>query len=491
MNKDSILDSVKTQLGICEDDTSFDKELIVHINSVLADLTQVGVGPSEGFSIEDERKKWSDFIGDSMTLQNVKTYTYLKVRLVFDPPTSSIVMDAFKERIKELEFRLFVETDNAKSESQEGPKATMVKHSDFLYQLDFSKLNYAFGKKYIEDLHKPSFGGCSTVRKGSLIGRDLDWYFTWESDLVIKVKHTDDNYSSTGVVSAQSLITKNFMESGDYLKIEEALPFMIVDGANEHGLFVSTHVVHLEKGKTFGTEPTVEKRDSICMNMLPRYVLDKFRTADEAIDYIRKYVSIYCSKKLWDLGMEAHFMIADKTKTYIVEFVYNHINVLEYNFFTNFYLAGVTLNQNGKVYTPETQDSEHDAWITNGITELGMGLERWNLIVDEYETCGNDHGMTVLMKDKLNYNNAYTKLVNKWYTEFVGENSFGYFKTNTPAADYEQLMAVAKDRFDHRSRDQGYNGTWHTTHTAIYDLENKLLTLYDSSEDGKQHLFTI
>lgn len=494
MNKDSILDSIKTQLGICEDDTSFDQELIIHINSVLADIVQVGVGPSEGFAIEDETKIWSDFISDSMTLQNVKMYVYLKVRVIFDPPASSIVMNAYTERIKELEFRLFVETDNAKSESQDKPKAKLTKYSDFLYKLDFNKLNYAYGKKYIEEKHKLSIAGCSSVRKNNLVGRNLDWYYNWDASVVVKTEHTNENYKTIGIVGANSLLTKTFMESGEYLTIEEAIPFMIVDGINEHGLFVSTHIIHLEKGRTFGTIPLIEKRDSICMNMLPRYILDKFASADEAINYIKNYVSVYCSKKLWELGMEAHYMIADKTKTYVLEFVNNEVRSYEYNYLTNFYLADVTLNQNGKVYTPETQDDTHDAVITNCITELGIGLERWNLIVDEYATCGNDNAMALLMRNKLNYNRSYTNDTNKWYTEFVGSyNKYGYFATNTPSANYESsnLMKAVKENFEHRNRDQGNNGVWHTTHTAIYDLETGLLTIYDSSEDNSPKLFAI
>lgn len=491
MNKDSILESIKKQLGISEEDTVFDPELIIHINSVLANLTQIGVGPEEGFAITDETSIWQDFIGDSKTLQNVKTYVYLKVRIVFDPPTSSIVMDALKAEIKELEFRMFVETDNEKRLVEQESKSKLTKYSDFLYRLDYKKLNYAFGRKYIEEKFKPSVAGCTSVRNGNMIGRNLDWYYTWQADVVIKVEHTEDHFKSTGVVSAVSEITKTFMESEAYLSVEEALPFLIVDGMNEKGVFVSTHVVHLEKGKTFGTIPTIEERETLCMSMLPRYVLDKFATADEAIDYLRKYVSIYGNKKLWEMGMEAHYLIADKTKTYVIEFVNNQMNVLPYNYLTNFYLVDTVLNQNGKVYTPETQDSTHNAMITNHITELGMGLERWNLIVDEYHKAGTDHGMTELMKDKLNYNRSYTNSTNKWFTEFTGENSQGYLTVKSSVEEYDYIMRAASERFKYRSRDMGLNSVWHTTHTSIYDIGNMLLTLYDSSEDGKAYLFGI
>lgn len=114
MNSDKILSSVKATLGICEDDDSFDVEIVLHINTVLSNLTQIGVGPEEGFSVIDGSEPWSDFIEDSKTLQNVKSYVFLKVKTLFDPPASSIIMDAYKEQMKELEFRMFVTTDNSK-----------------------------------------------------------------------------------------------------------------------------------------------------------------------------------------------------------------------------------------------------------------------------------------------------------------------------------------------------------------------------------------
>ena len=85
--EESILTSVKKMLGPEEDYEHFDPDLIIHINSVLATLNQLGVGPDEGFSIEDKNAKWSDFITDERLLNLVPTYVYLKVRLLFDPPT--------------------------------------------------------------------------------------------------------------------------------------------------------------------------------------------------------------------------------------------------------------------------------------------------------------------------------------------------------------------------------------------------------------------
>lgn len=108
---ESILTSIKKLLGISENDTNFDTDIIIHINSALSTLTQIGVGPVEGFSIHDSSAVWSSFIFDDTKLMSVKTYVFLKVKLVFDPPSGSAVIDAIKNEIKELEWRLQVATD--------------------------------------------------------------------------------------------------------------------------------------------------------------------------------------------------------------------------------------------------------------------------------------------------------------------------------------------------------------------------------------------
>ena len=105
---ESILTSIKKLLGIDEIYTQFDDDIIMHINSVFLNLTQLGVGPSEGFLIEDDTATWEDFIGDSNQLQAVKSYVYLKVKLLFDPPLSSSVIESMNRMIAELEWRLNV-----------------------------------------------------------------------------------------------------------------------------------------------------------------------------------------------------------------------------------------------------------------------------------------------------------------------------------------------------------------------------------------------
>lgn len=106
---ESILTSIKKLLGISEEYTHFDEDIIMHINSAFMTLTQLGVGPSRGFIIEDDTTCWEDFISNATKLQAVKTYIYLKVRLVFDSASlGSATLAAYERQIQELEWRLNV-----------------------------------------------------------------------------------------------------------------------------------------------------------------------------------------------------------------------------------------------------------------------------------------------------------------------------------------------------------------------------------------------
>lgn len=102
---DSILNSIKLLLGIQEEETVFDQILIIHINSVLNILCQMGAYHA-GFSIEDKETKWTDAFSNTDAIEMLKTYAYLKVKLIFDPPMGTVVMECTKQLITELEWRI-------------------------------------------------------------------------------------------------------------------------------------------------------------------------------------------------------------------------------------------------------------------------------------------------------------------------------------------------------------------------------------------------
>lgn len=108
---ENILDSIKKLLGIDEADLNFDQELIMHINSVFMVLNQLGVGPVGGFKISSNEEVWTDFVGTRLDLESVKSYIYLKVRLLFDPPQNSFLVAAIEKQIEENEWRLQVQVE--------------------------------------------------------------------------------------------------------------------------------------------------------------------------------------------------------------------------------------------------------------------------------------------------------------------------------------------------------------------------------------------
>lgn len=111
MLQESILNSIKKMLGLDASYTAFDTDIIIHINSVFMILNQLGVGPEEPFTIISEDEIWADFLDTNKYLELVKSYMYLKVRLIFDPPTTGVLHEAMERQVKEFEWRLNVQAE--------------------------------------------------------------------------------------------------------------------------------------------------------------------------------------------------------------------------------------------------------------------------------------------------------------------------------------------------------------------------------------------
>lgn len=116
MNSDSILNTIKKMLGVDADYTAYDVDIIVNINSSLATLSQLGAGPSGGFQIDSKDDEWSDYFTDIIERSSSITFVYLKAKIVFDPPASSTVLEAYQRSIDELSWRI---RENASNNSGE------------------------------------------------------------------------------------------------------------------------------------------------------------------------------------------------------------------------------------------------------------------------------------------------------------------------------------------------------------------------------------
>jgi hypothetical protein len=112
--EESILNSTKKILGLDANYTVFDTDVLIHLNSVFGILNQLGIGPDGGFMVEDDQAEWNDFLDNDPRLSAVKTYVYLRVRILFDPPTTSFLLMSMTEQIRELEWRLNVYREETK-----------------------------------------------------------------------------------------------------------------------------------------------------------------------------------------------------------------------------------------------------------------------------------------------------------------------------------------------------------------------------------------
>lgn len=111
---DSILNSIKKLLGIEAEYEHFDTDIIIHINTIFLTLNQLGVGPEAGYAIRGKEEQWLAYTSDMLWVEAIKTYIYLKVRLIFDPPTNSFLIEAMNKQIAELEWRLKLQAEEVK-----------------------------------------------------------------------------------------------------------------------------------------------------------------------------------------------------------------------------------------------------------------------------------------------------------------------------------------------------------------------------------------
>ena len=112
---DSILDTIKKLIGIDSEDDSFDVDILTAINSTIPALSQMGIGPKKGYIVLSRDNTWTDYIpNQTINLEGVKTYIYLKTKMIFDPPANSTTIEAFNKVMSELEWRMMlsVETNN-------------------------------------------------------------------------------------------------------------------------------------------------------------------------------------------------------------------------------------------------------------------------------------------------------------------------------------------------------------------------------------------
>lgn len=368
--------------------------------------------------------------------------------------------------------------------------STCRKLKNYLYECWYDRIDYGTAFEFFEHASDIDIrGACSAVRNGYFVGRSFDFFYNNEAEFVMHTPAIGNHYASVGVAAGADIYEKDASKFKPDPKYA-ILPFMLVDGINSKGVFAEINVVPAE-GNGNVTVPDGEALVKLNGLMLVRYILDNFATAQSAVEYIRDHAIVYFPKKLHAMGYELHVFVCDSTDNYLLEFSNNRNIVVEpiIPISTNFKLDGVTLNDDNTVYTPLTQDDTHDAIHTNGIYKYGSGLERWNLIVENYSQLGTEQVMKMLMFDCLAYSSAYpTSLVPAtppWYTEFVG----GDLTCASPVENFSDILEKAGTEYANRNRNTGI--TWHSVHSAVYNLSTKTLTLVSQEDVDEQITFSI
>ncbi|MCQ2351252.1 MAG: hypothetical protein MJ003_04685 [Paludibacteraceae bacterium] len=348
------------------------------------------------------------------------------------------------------------------------PFFTLSKIDEFLWEIwyDHNNIDYDYAKQHFtNELNSHIIGGCSSVRNGNLYGRNLDWYYDNQVDFVVKTNSAKGRYASIGVASVTGITDADMLNEYDAEKFK-LLPFKMVDGINEKGLICSINVVPSD----MGTTNQLRGKERMPLSMVVKYILDYHSSARTALEDIRDNFDVFANA-----GQEVHFMCADPTGTYVLEYADNIgivIDVSDKPVMTNFHLLNVEYNQDG------TLD-----W--SSIEDHGMGLERYDLICTMLT---NGVSVKDFMPNYLKYSNAYTNENPLcWKTEFTGLTEH-YGDITIHSTDEEFMPVVEIGRANYANGRNG--GAWHTTHTSVYDMAS--LKLYVHSQEGNtERIFSL
>lgn len=355
----------------------------------------------------------------------------------------------------------------------------------YLYEVWYDKLDYDAAYAWFSTKQPPvAAGACSSFRIGNTFARNFDWLYDRGAEFVVHTRCKDGRFATTGVASALPGMFDEVARDRMRTALFSYLPFTIVDGFNEAGVYISTNIVPNEKGNNNYVTPTGESLTTICTAMLPRFILDSFDSAQSAADWLGEHATMFPSKTLLAKGYHQHFLLADAEDTLVLEFVDGALVVMDapgetVKGITNFHVSGVTFNADGKVYTPGDVPT-HTPTTENGLTPHGMGLERWNIMAGFTGTDARD------LLDALRYTKAYptatASAIPAWLTEFVDGNR----TVDSPASDFAHVLQVAGELYTNRKRD---GQTWQTVHASVYDMENQLLHLQVQEDDTTTYTF--
>lgn len=332
-----------------------------------------------------------------------------------------------------------------------------VKLTDYLYEISYSDYSPQMSEKYTRTMDNILLGGaCTVVRNGKIAARNYDYLYSDMAEFVIRVSAKPDRYASIGVAASLFELTAERAESDPYSVYFDILPYVIVDGINEKGVFCAVNSVVGEFG--YVTKVTNPNSDvTLYSSQVVRYVLDNCSSAAMACSELEKMNMAFS-----EIAGEFHFLVADRNETYIIEVLDGRMicEKPKDNILTNFYVLTDKFKCNDD---PGTRP---------------MGIERYGIVRERFDECSTADGALGVLADLV-----YSKIYDLSYTPYFYSEWYGdvynniLIDINTPKEKYWDM--IEKDAKSYKSRKRNYlDGIWITTHTSIYDLENLSLKVF-------------
>lgn len=331
------------------------------------------------------------------------------------------------------------------------------KLADFAYSAHYDTVNYEEAKKYFASNYEATVGACSAFWKDGVLYRNYDWYYSNNAGFLVHTPAANDRHAVNGFAGYLKGLTMAVVDSGEWHDKYRILPYLMTDGVNDAGLSAAVLVCE-NKDVT----PTAQNTGKKKMNGLfvVRYVLDNHTDALEAAQDIANNYDVYMPHTD-SVDEELHFIIGDKEKCVILEFVDNETKIItDRNFVTNFKLYNTLSNADGTIKY-------------NTVHPYGQGVERYNLIAKSYETSPSAELLL-----SLKYTNAYQgDIEGAWRTEFTGINdNLTVLAAFVEPERYSQILAAARTAFLARTRSE--EKTWQTCHSVIFDSNTKKITFF-------------
>lgn len=341
----------------------------------------------------------------------------------------------------------------------------LKKVSQYLYEITFDDYRYDTN---LETLTNVEEFACSSARNGNFYGRNFDFIYNDVPEFVVKVKAKEGRHASVGIAILSSIHANDNIEN-QYMEKLELLPNSMLDGINDCGVICSDNVVPREDvAPITGTNPNGE---DLHISLIVRYVLDNASSADEAIELL-KARNIY-----GNVGehYNLHFMIADENKTYVVEFIDNKLVAEEKTgneqIMTNYYVN------------------------LDSLTENSAGVERYNIIQQNYDEGNSFDGMWKLLQ-RVKYSNAYkSDYDNGWYSEFITQSVISNFDNEQVKNEALKAFQDVKDGYwaarEKEQRNPANMIYWLTTHNSTYDIAQRKLRVTVQEDYDNYYEYTL